>query len=87
MEDFLANPNILWDTGTNPQGSSSQAQEGQEANRNSQHRFITGKSRLTNLTASCDELSGSVDEGRALGVIYLDFSKAVISLPYAAGQG
>lgn len=73
MEDFLANPNILWDTGTDLQGSSPQEQEGQEGNRNSQHRFITGKSCLTNPMASCDELSGSVDEGRALGVIYLDF--------------
>lgn len=32
-------------------------------------------------------MTGSVDEERALGVIYLDFSKAIISLPCTTGQG
>jgi len=32
---------------------------------------------LTNLIASYDDMSGWVDEGRAVDVVYLDFSKAV----------
>ncbi|CAM4642708.1 unnamed protein product [Caretta caretta] len=44
--------------------------------RNSQHGFIKGKSCLTNLIAFFDEVSGSVDEGKAVDVLFLDFSKA-----------
>ncbi|CAM5157446.1 unnamed protein product [Eretmochelys imbricata] len=44
--------------------------------RNSQHGFIKGKSCLTNLIAFYDEITGSVDEGKALDVLFLDFSKA-----------
>jgi len=44
--------------------------------RSSQHRFIKGKSCLTNLINLCDEMTGLVDEGRAVDVVYLDFSKA-----------
>lgn len=62
-----------------------QAWEGQEANGNSHLRFITDKSCVTSLMASV--MTGSVDEERALGVIYLDFSKAIISLPCTTGQG
>lgn len=72
------------DLGTNSQGS--YFQEGQEANGNSQHRFITSKSCLTSLIAFCDEMTGSVDEGRAADVIFLDFIKAVITVSHA-GQG
>ena len=43
---------------------------------NNQHEFTKGKSCLTNLIAFCDEMTGLVDEVRAVDVVYLDFSKA-----------
>ncbi|CAM5140997.1 unnamed protein product [Natator depressus] len=42
--------------------------------RNCQHRFTNGKSFLTNLIAFYDEITGSVNEGKAVGVLFL-FSK------------
>ncbi|CAM4582215.1 unnamed protein product [Caretta caretta] len=44
--------------------------------RNSQHGFIKGRSCLTNLIAFYDEITGSMDEGKAVDVLFLDFSKA-----------
>ncbi|KAK4830270.1 hypothetical protein QYF61_009363 [Mycteria americana] len=44
--------------------------------RNSQHGFMKRKSCLTNLIALYDEVTRLVDEGRAAGIVYLDFSKA-----------
>lgn len=40
--------------------------------RSIQHRFMKGKSCLTNLIAFCDGKSGLVNEGRAVDVIYLN---------------
>ncbi|CAM5086922.1 unnamed protein product [Natator depressus] len=44
--------------------------------RNSQHGFTKGKSCLPNLIAVFDEITGSVDEGKAVDLLFLDFSKA-----------
>ncbi|XP_074985128.1 uncharacterized protein LOC142072359 [Caretta caretta] len=44
--------------------------------RNSQHGFTKGRSCLTNLIAFYDEITGSVDEEKAVDVLFLDFSKA-----------
>ncbi|CAM5093339.1 unnamed protein product [Eretmochelys imbricata] len=44
--------------------------------RNSQHGFTKGRSCLTNLIAFYYEITGSVDEGKAVDVLFLDFSKA-----------
>ena len=41
-----------------------------------QHGFMPGKSCLTNLLTFVDDISKSLDEGRPVDVIYLDFSKA-----------
>jgi len=44
--------------------------------RNSQHGFTKGKSHLTNLIAFYAGMPGWVAEGKAMDVVYLDFSKA-----------
>ena len=44
--------------------------------RPSQHWFTKGRSCLTNLISFYDLVARLVDEGKAVDVVYLDFSKA-----------
>ncbi|KAK4820841.1 hypothetical protein QYF61_007815 [Mycteria americana] len=61
----------------------------------SQHGFVKGRSCLTNLISFYDQVTCLVDEGKAVDVIYLDFSKAfdtvshsiLLEKPVAHGLG
>jgi len=49
--------------------------------RSSQHGFMKCRSCLTNLISFYDQVTGLVDEGKAVVVVYLDFSKAFDIVP------
>ena len=85
MKELLVSPNLYPGTWEQILREAISRQD-RKVHGNSQHRFITGKSCLTSLTAFCDDMTGSVDEGRAVDVIFLDFIKAVITVSHA-GQG
>lgn len=44
--------------------------------RSNQHGFIKEQSCLTNLMNFCDEMNDVIAEGRAVDMVYLNFSKA-----------
>ena len=50
--------------------------------RPSQHRFMNGRSCLTNLISFYDKVTHLVDDNKAVDVLYLDFSKAFDTVPY-----
>lgn len=50
--------------------------------RNSQHRFIKGKSCLTSLMGLCRKIIGNVDKERAVILINIDFNEAFDTVSY-----
>ncbi|GAB0199653.1 lysine-specific histone demethylase 1A [Grus japonensis] len=51
--------------------------------RPSQQRFMKGRSHFTNLISFCDKVTHLTDEGKAVDVVYLDFSKAFDAIAHS----
>lgn len=56
--------------------------EDKQVIRSGQHGFTKGKLCLNSLIAFSEGMTGWVDEGRALDVVYLDFSRAFNTVFY-----
>jgi len=54
-----------------------------QAIQHSQHGFMKGRSCLTNLISFSDQVTHLVDEGKAVDVAYVDFSKAFDTVPHS----
>ncbi|KAK4831483.1 LOW QUALITY PROTEIN: hypothetical protein QYF61_017984 [Mycteria americana] len=54
-----------------------------QVTRPSQHGFMKGRSCLTNLMSLYDKVTRLVDEGKAVDVVYLDFSKAFDTISHS----
>ena len=50
--------------------------------RPSQHVLTSGRSCLTNLISFYDKVTRLVEEGQAVNVVYLDFSKSFDTVPH-----
>ena len=50
--------------------------------RDSQHGFVSGRSCLTNLIEFFEHVTKCVDDGSAVDVVYMDFSKAFDKVPH-----
>jgi len=57
--------------------------KGNQGIRHNQHRFMKGRSILTSVISFYDQETCVVDEGKAVGVIYLNFSKAFETVPHS----
>ena len=51
--------------------------------KSSQHGFVKGKSCLTSLVEFFENVTKHIDEGKAVDVVYMDFSKAFDKVPHA----
>ena len=51
--------------------------------RHGQHGLTKGKASLTNLISFCDKVTRLVDEGKAVEVVFLGFSKAFDAAPHS----
>jgi len=47
---------------------------------------MKGRSSLTSLISLCDQATRLVGEGKAVGMVYLDFNKAFDSVSHRAGK-
>jgi len=54
-----------------------------QGTRPSQHGCMTGRSCLTNLMSFYDRVTRLVHEGKAVDVVYLDFSKTIDTVPHS----
>jgi len=51
--------------------------------RPSQHGLMKGRSCLTNLISFCDKVIHLVDEGKAVGIVYMDFNKVLDTISHS----